>query len=232
MATYNYIGDANLTYMLTCIKNVLEGNSGGSGQTAYDFAPGYVKKETGKGLSANDFTDILLTKLNGITESADAVSVTQVVQTGTKVATVTINDTDIDIYVPTVTIDSAMSSSSENPVQNKVIKEYVDTAVGAVVQIKFDADTTGQGYTSLTDLQTKHPTGANGTIYLVQNTGTGTNTKDEYFWDSNSLTYEKFGSTDIDLSNYVQKTDLAVVSDATILAAFNNVFTTPQQSGS
>lgn len=229
MATYNYIGDANFVYMLTCIKNVLDGNSG----TGYNFAPGYVKKETGKGLSTEDFTTALLTKLNGITESADAVSFTRVQQSGTKVATITINGTDIDIYVPTLpTIDSAMSSSSENPVQNKVIKEYVDTAVGAVVQIKFDADTTGQGYTSLSDLQTKHPTGANGTIYLVQNGSSGTNAKDEYFWDSNSLTYEKFGSTDIDLSGYVQKSDLAVISEANILTAFNTVFSPSQQSGS
>lgn len=33
---------------------------------------GYVAKETGKGLSSNDFTDALLTKLNGISEGAEA----------------------------------------------------------------------------------------------------------------------------------------------------------------
>ena len=189
--------------------------------------PGYVQKEAGKGLSTEDFTSALLSKLNGITDSADAVSWTQSQISGTKVAEITINGTTTNIYVPTLpTIDSSMSSSSENPVQNKVINEYVDNAVGAVVQIKFDADTTGAGYTSLTDLQTKHPTGAAGTIYLVQNTGSGTNSKDEYFWNSAGSTpgYERFGSTDVDLSGYVQSSDLAEISTNDIDAMFTSVF--------
>lgn len=216
-----YVGSTDTLYILNKLKAVLDGTS--------PFTPGYVQKETGKGLSTEDFTSALLTKLNGITDSADAVSWNQIQASGTKVATITINGTDIDVYIPTsqsITVDDAMSDSSTNPVQNKVIKSYVDTAVGAVVQIKFDADTSGAGYASLTDLQTKHPTGANGTIYLVQNSGSGTNTKDEYFWNSAGSTpgYEKFGSTDIDLTNYVQKTDLVEITTTDIDSMFNTVF--------
>ena len=217
--TYTYVGDTDLLYILNKIKNVLDGTGG--------YTPGYVQKETGKGLSTNDFTTALLTKLNGIADGADSVTWTQTQATGTKVAEIDINGTTIDVYVPTgqtITIDTAMSSTSENAVQNKVIKAYVDDAVAAVIQIKFDADTTGQGYTSLTDLQTKHPVGAPGTIYLVQNSGTSPNTKDEYFWDSNSLSYEKFGTTDIDLSGYVQSTDLAEITTSDIDTMFNTVF--------
>lgn len=220
-ATYTYVGDTDLLYILNKIKAVLDGTS--------PFTPGYVQKESGKGLSANDFTNALLTKLNGITESADAVSWNQTQSStgATKIAEITINGTAIDVYAPVTAVDSAMSASSENPVQNKVVKQYVDDAVASVVQIKFDADTTGLGYTSLADLQTKHPTGASGTIYLVQNSGSAPNTKDEYFWNSASTpgSYEKFGSTDIDLSGYVQSTDLAEISTSDIDTMFTNVFT-------
>lgn len=212
-ATYQYLGKPDLIIMLNLLDTVLRGNG--------------ISAVKDRGLSEEDFTTALQTKLNGIFAEATKVQWNQTQNSGTKIATITINDNAaVDVYVPTVIIDSAMSSSSENPVQNKVIKEYVDTAVGAVVQIKFDADTTGLGYTSLADLQTKHPTGANGTIYLVQNTGTGTNSKDEYFWDSNSLKYERFGSTDIDLSNYVTKDDIAELSTADVNDAFHTVWPT------
>lgn len=57
-----------------------------------------VNKVDGKGLSTNDFTDALLTKLNGISAGATAIS-----------------------------IDSALSSSSTNPVQNKVINSALNS---------------------------------------------------------------------------------------------------------
>lgn len=208
-----YIGNTDTLYILTKIKAVLDG--------------GYVAKETGKGLSTNDFTNALLEKLNGISDSADSVAWSQIQNTGTKIATITINGTGVDIYVPTsqsMAVDTAMSDSSTNAVQNKVIKQYVDSAVGAVIQIKFDADTTGLGYTSLSDLQTKHPTGANGTIYLVQNAGSAPNSKDEYFWNTTSSSYEKFGSTDVDLSGYVQKSELVEISTSDIDTMFATVF--------
>lgn len=216
MPNYNYIGNTDTLYILNKLKSVLDGTG---------YAPGYVQKETGKGLSTNDLTNTLLTKLNGIAEGADAVSWSQTQATGTKIATITINGTDIDIYVPAgLVVDTSMSDVSENAVQNKVIKQYVDDAVGSVVQIKFDADTTGQGYASLTDLQTKHPTGAAGTIYLVQNGGSSPNSKDEYFWNSSSSSYEKFGTTDVDLSGYVQSSQLVEITTSDIDAMFNSVF--------
>lgn len=218
--SYNYVGNTDLLYVLTKIKGVLDGTG---------FAPGYVQKETGKGLSTNDLTNALLTKLNGIAEGADAVSWNQTQVSGTKIAEITINGTTVNVYVPestAVVVDTAMSDTSTNAVQNKVIKQYVDDAVGAVIQIKFDADTTGQGYASLADLQTKHPTGDPGTIYLVQNSGSGTNTKDEYFWNSATTpgTYEKFGTTDVDLSGYVQSSQLVEITTSDIDSMFNSVF--------
>lgn len=37
---YTYVGDTDLLYILTKIKNVLDGTGG--------YTPGYVQKETGK----------------------------------------------------------------------------------------------------------------------------------------------------------------------------------------
>lgn len=213
MATIEYIGNVDTLYILTKLKAVLDG--------------GYVAQEAGKGLSTEDFTTALLTKLNGIQAGATATSFDRTVTSGTKIATITINGTAIDIYTPTIpTLDTAMSSTSTKGVQNKVIKKYVDDAVGAVIQIKFDADTTGLGYTSLSDLQTKHPTGENGTIYLVQNSGSSPNAKDEYFWNSATTpgSYEKFGTTDVDLSGYVQTSDLVEISASDIDSMFASVF--------
>jgi len=59
-----------------------------------------VDKVTGKGLSAEDYTTAEKTKLSGISDSADAVSWTQVVGSGTKIAEITINGTTVDVYAP------------------------------------------------------------------------------------------------------------------------------------
>lgn len=206
---YTYVGDTDLLYILTKIKNVLDGTGG--------YTPGYVQKETGKGLSTNDFTSALLTKLNGITEGADSVEWTQTQASGTKIAEITINGgTPIEIFVPTsqtITIDSTMSSSSENAVQNKVIKQYVDEAVGSVVSIEFR---------TVNELPV---TGENGVIYLVPNgTATGQNRKDEYVWITSESRFEKIGTTDIDLSGYVQSSDLAEITTSDIDSMFNTVF--------
>lgn len=201
MSAVNYIGNTDTLYILTKLKQVL--------------TAGWVAKEAGKGLSTNDLTDALLTKLNGIAEGADAVAWSQIQLTGTKVATITINGTDIDIYVPAssqITIDSQMSSTSENAVQNKVIKQYVDDAVGSVVSIEFRL------------VNTLPASGENGVIYLVPNSGTGTNTKDEYIWLSSENRFEKIGSTDVDLSGYVQTSDLVEISTSDIDTMFSSVF--------
>ena len=209
MSTINYIGNTDTLYILNKLKAVLTGTIG----------TGYVQKEAGKGLSTEDFTTALLTKLNGISDSADAVSWSQTQATGTKVAEITINGTTIDVYVPestAVIVDTEMSDVSENAVQNKVIKGYVDSAIASVTSIEFRV------------VQTLPQEGENGVIYLVPNGGSGTNVKDEYVWipgsGGASGTWEKIGSTDVDLSGYVQTTDLVEVSTSDIDSMFTTVF--------
>ena len=207
-ATYNYLGNTDTLYILNKLKNVLEGTGG--------FTPGYVKQVSGKQLSTEDFTTALLSKLNGIQESADAVSWNQIQESGTKVAEVTINGTTIDIYIPTstaITVDTEMSDSSTNPVQNRVIKAYVDDAIESVVGIEFRV------------VQSLPATGEIGVIYLVPNgESTGTNTYDEYIWLTAAERFEKIGTTDVDLSGYVQSNQLVEISTADIDTMFTSVF--------
>lgn len=126
---------------------------------------GKVDKVEGKGLSTNDFTDALLTKLNGIEAGANAYTLPAATTSalgGVKVganlavdsngeisgnysaATTSANglmsSTDkakldgIEAGATAITVDSAMSSTSENPVQNKVVYTAlagkVDTETG------------------------------------------------------------------------------------------------------
>ena len=165
----------------------------------------------------NNFTSTLKTKLEGISAGANAVSASAELVTGTKVATITIDGTDVDIYAPTpqaVTFDTAMSDSSENGVQNKVIKSYVDSAISGVTQFDYQV------------VQSLPASGVKGTIYLVPNSGTGSNIYDEYVWIVNGGTgsFEKIGTTDIDLSGYVQDSDLVEITTSAIDTMFTNVF--------
>ena len=61
-----------------------------------------VDKVDGKDLSDNNFTTAEKEKLENISESADAVSFTPALTTGTKVGTININGSDTDIYAPKV----------------------------------------------------------------------------------------------------------------------------------
>ncbi len=97
--------------------------------TARELLEGKVDKVTGKGLSTNDFTDALLTKLNGIQAGAE-VNVQ---------ADWNVTDSSSDAYIknkptipPGVTVDSALSSTSTNPVQNRIINSALDGKVDKV----------------------------------------------------------------------------------------------------
>ena len=71
---------------------------------------------------------------------------------------------------------------------------FVTTAVANGI-----AGITGISYSIVTTLPAS---GQTGVIYLVSNSGSGTNSYDEYIWLTNK--FEKIGTTDVDLSGYLQ----------------------------
>lgn len=112
-------------------------------------------------------------------------------------------------------VEASMSDTSENPVQNKVIKAYVDAAISGVAGIRFTK------VASISELPT---TGQTGTIYLVPNSGSGSNLYDEYFWDASANKYELFGNSSVDLTDYLKKTDVVELTSAEVQAAWDSVF--------
>lgn len=297
MATINYIGSTDTLYLLTKLKAAMQA--------------GWVEKETGKGLSSNDYTTTEKNKLAGIasgaevnqnafsnvkvgstTVSADAKTDTLELVAGSNVTLtpdatndkVTIAATDTTYSVATTStngllsaadktkldgvatgaevnqnafsnvkvgnttvaadakqdtlefaagtsilisadvtndkltisanVDSTVSDSSTNPVQNKIIKAYVDSAVGAITGVEFRK------------VNTLPATGENGVIYLVPKSGTPPtgNVYEEWIWISADSSFEKIGETTIDLSNYVQSSDLVEISTSDIDSMFLSVF--------
>lgn len=164
----------------------------------------------------NNFTDDLLTKLNGIATEANK-----------------------------TIVDSSLSSSSTNPVQNKVINTALGNkanlasptftgtpaaptaAVGTnttqIATTEFVTTAVANAIGSVTSIsyqvvQTLPATGENGVIYLVPHShGTG-DAYDEYVWVGSS--FEKLGNTDIDLSGYMLKTDMVAITTAEIDTLF------------
>ena len=91
-----------------------------------------VTKEAGKGLSTEDYTTTEKNKLAGISANAKNVAISDTLPSGDTIATITIDGTATDIKSAQVTVDSALSTTSENPVQNKVITAELNGIEGAM----------------------------------------------------------------------------------------------------
>ena len=82
----------------------------------------------------------------------------------------------------------------------------VNTLIGNAI-----ADIQGISYQVVTSLPS---TGEAGVIYLISNSGSNPNSYDEYIYVNNK--FEKIGTTDVDLSGYVQDSDLVAITNAEI----------------
>lgn len=102
-----------------------------------------------------------------------------------------------------VTSISSSSTDTQYPSAKSVYTSIQD-AIGSITGISFEV------------VQTLPSTGTAGVIYLVPNSGTGMNIYDEYVWIASTTSFEKIGSTDVDLSNYVQKTEMVTITNAEI----------------
>lgn len=87
---------------------------------------GKVDKVQGKGLSTEDYTSAEKTKLSGIAEGAEVNVQSDWNQTNSSAKDFIKNKPTIPA---SVTVDSALSSTSTNPVQNKVINSALDTKI-------------------------------------------------------------------------------------------------------
>ena len=101
---------------------------------------------------------------------------------------------------------TAGSSTTSMLISPKVLSTTIANAVAGVTQISYQIVTT---------LPT---TGSAGVIYLIAHSHGTRDIYDEYIWVNS--TYEKIGSTDIDLSGYMLKTDMVAITTSDIDSLF------------
>lgn len=125
---------------------------------------------------------------------------------------VQIDGTDLTITNKKVNIPLG-GSNVKGVFTNEMINTLIQTALAGFERISF------QKVNSYSDLP---QTGQNGVIYLVPNSGAIPNIYDEYVWYTDPSTtpptsgYEKIGTTAVDLSGYVQYTDISLISNQEI----------------
>ena len=149
----------------------------------------------GKVLSTNDYTTAEKNKLAGIASGAQVNAITTVKVNGT--ALTPDASKAVDVTTPTKTSQLTNDSGYQTASQ---VKSAISTAVGEITQIS---------YSKVSSLPA---TGATGVIYLVAHKHGTQDIYDEYIWMADSKTFEKIGTTDIDLSGYVKKTDLTAIT--------------------
>lgn len=189
----------------------------------------FVEKETGKGLSEANYTQTEKAKLAGIEAGAEAnvnadwdattgdaailhkpanlVQDANYVHTDNNYTTTEKNKlAGIEAQANKTIVDNAMSDSSTNPVQNAIVKGYIDDAIAGVTGIDFQI------------VASLPATGEKGVIYLVSHSGTAPDVYDEYIWITVGGTgqFEKIGTTQIDLSSYMQFSDMVPLTTAEI----------------
>lgn len=177
---------------------------------------GKVDKIEGKGLSTNDLTDELKQKILDAGDSSfsgdynDLTNKPDLTVYENKIETIkvngeakTITDKSVDISVPTnnnqLTNGAGYQTSSE-------VNSAITSAISGVTQFDYQI------------VESLPATGVKGTIYLITNNGTGSNIYDEYIWITDK--FEKFGTAEIDLSEYVKYSSLEEITNAEIDAIF------------
>jgi hypothetical protein len=144
----------------------------------------------------NNYTTAEKNKLSGVASGAQVNKIESIKVNGTAQ---TITSKAVDITVPTnnnqLTNGAGYQTASE-------VQTAINSAISGITGIDF------QVVTSLP------ATGTKGVIYLISNSGTGSNIYDEYIWVTNR--FEKIGTTEIDLSNYYNTTNLLALTNQEI----------------
>lgn len=208
MANEKWLSNDGLLYFWQQLKTKLNGK---------------VDKVSGKGLSTNDYTTTEKNKLSGIESGANNYTLP-------KATTLTLGGV---IVGDNLSVDSngVLSADAAGSIEHIKVNGTEQTITDKTVNISVPTNnnqlTNGAGYQTASDVasaisqaqlityevvQTLPTTGVAKKIYLVPKSTTATgNVYDEYMWINNA--WEKIGDTQVDLSNYVQKTDYVTNSE-------------------
>ena len=176
----------------------------------------FVEKESGKGLSSNDFTDTLLNKLNGIENSAQVNKIEVVQKNG---AILPISNKTVNVTVPTKTShlsnDSGYITNAVNSLTNYYTKQQIENISNLInyytktqTYTKSEVDGLINNLTHLRfEVVDELPqTGNPNIIYLVKKEGTETDSYDEYVFINGKP--EFIGTTAVDLTGYLTANDI------------------------
>lgn len=189
-----YLDKSGLTLLISKIKAALSGK---------------VDVVSGKGLSSNDYTSAEKNKLNGIASGAQANVIESVKVNGTAL---TPSSKAVDVSVPTKVSQLTNDSGFQNATQvnativgkgyqtQSQVQSLINSAVGGITSIRYEK------------VSSLPAAGSNGVIYLVSHSHGTQDIYDEYIWIADSKIFEKIGSTDIDLSAYLKRTELTAIS--------------------
>lgn len=163
---------------------------------------GKVDKAEGKGLSANDFSNVAKAKLDGVAEGAQVNVLESVKVNGAALA---VTAKGVDITVPTkvsqITNDSGYQTAAQ-------VTSAISTAVADITSFEYEL------------VDSLPEAGVKGTIYLIPVTGgSGQNIKEEYIWIGDK--YEMLGTTEMDLSGYWSKAEFEAATTDDIDAIMN-----------
>lgn len=234
-ADYVYLDEDGLLYL----KSLLDAH--------------FQAQVTGKGLSENDFTDSLKSKLDNIEASAD-VNVIEDVKMNN--VSLTVSSKAVNIPVMGAAGSSAAGSSGVVPAPNSgkntaflrgdatwvdILSSPTFTGVPAAptastgtnttqiattafVKAAIDAALAGISGVSFSFVSELPSSGSAGIFYFVPQSGGGTtgDVYDEYIWDATNSTFEKIGSTAVDMTGYVQTSQMGAISNSTIDSIFSD----------
>ena len=152
----------------------------------------------------------LLTLLEPIISAAGEENVIEVVQKNG--VALTVQNKTVNVEVPTnADIEALIAAHGYQTATD--VDDAITDALSEITSFEFEV------------VQSLPQEGTKGIIYLVSNSGTGTNSYDEYIWiDGSPGSYEKIGTTDVDLSGYVQASEMHALTNAEIDTIFQQVF--------
>lgn len=156
----------------------------------------------------------LLTLLEPVIEAAGEDNVIEIIQKNG--VALTVQNKTVNIEVPTDAdirglIQTALANGTDPYQTESEVQQLIDDELAGITGIEFEI---------VTELPA---TGVKGVIYLV---GAAT-PYDEYIWiepTGGTAHFEQIGSTSIDLSGYVQASEMHALTNAEIDTIFNQVF--------
>lgn len=195
----------------------------------------FVRQEAGKGLSANDYTTTEKNKLAGLTNYSLPTATADTLG-GVKVgAGLSITDGKLSATGGGIADSVEWANVQNKPNFSAVATSgsYNDLAGKPAIPTDNNQLANGAGYqnagqvtaainSAMADIAgisfeivaTLPASGEAGRIYLLANAGGGSNSYDEYIYYSGS--WEKIGTTDIDLSGYLTTADVVAITNAEI----------------